>query len=158
MCPALVSSSRPIFVELDMHVSLIQVLSRCCFKILLYFCHSLWQLPISWLFQLLNLEFYVHYTVHNSNSKLGPTRIPSKFNVQGSVHRKFYIQTYFQQDATLHSLFISGKLLYMFRVVSPPIIRSTNNCSCSSTSSTIAAGSNNGLTSTRCSRYRCVCS
>ena len=25
---------------------------------------------------------------------------------------------YFQQDATLHSLFISGKLLYMFRVVS----------------------------------------
>ena len=28
----------------------------------------------------------------------------------------------------LHSLFISGKLLYMFRVVSPPIIRSTHNC------------------------------
>ena len=35
---------------------------------------------------------------------------------------------YFQQDATLHSLLISGKLLYMFRVVSPPIIRSTYNC------------------------------
>ena len=35
---------------------------------------------------------------------------------------------YFQQDATLHSLFISGKLLYMFRVVSAPIIRSTYNC------------------------------
>jgi len=32
---------------------------------------------------------------------------------------------YFQQDATSHILFISGKLLYMFRVVSPPIIRST---------------------------------
>jgi len=28
----------------------------------------------------------------------------------------------------LHSLFISGKLLYMFRVVSSPIIRSTYNC------------------------------
>ena len=28
----------------------------------------------------------------------------------------------------LHSLFISGKMLYMFRVVSPPIIRSTYNC------------------------------
>ena len=35
---------------------------------------------------------------------------------------------YFQRDATLHNLFISGKLLYMFRVVSPPIIRSTHNC------------------------------
>ena len=35
---------------------------------------------------------------------------------------------YFQQDVTLHSLFISGKRLYMFRVVSPPIIRSTHNC------------------------------
>ena len=35
---------------------------------------------------------------------------------------------YIQQDATLHSLFISAKLLYLFRVVSPPIIRSTHNC------------------------------
>jgi len=32
------------------------------------------------------------------------------------------------QDATLHSSFISEKLLYMFGVVSPPIIRSTHNC------------------------------
>ena len=38
---------------------------------------------------------------------------------------------YFQLDATLHSLFISGKLLYMFRVVSTLIIRSTHNCICS---------------------------
>ena len=30
-----------------------------------------------------------------------------EFNVQGSVQRK-YIQIYIQQDATLHSLFISG--------------------------------------------------
>ena len=36
-----------------------------------------------------------------------------------------FLLIYFQQDATLHSLFISGKLLYMFRVVSPPILRST---------------------------------
>ena len=35
---------------------------------------------------------------------------------------------HFQRDVTLRSLFISGKLLYMFRVVSPPIIRSTRNC------------------------------
>ena len=36
-----------------------------------------------------------------------------------------FLLIYFQRDATLHSLFISGKLLYMFRAVSPPIIRST---------------------------------
>jgi len=34
----------------------------------------------------------------------------------------------FQQDVTLHNLCVSGKLLYMFRVVSPPIIRSIHNC------------------------------
>jgi len=36
-----------------------------------------------------------------------------------------FLLIYFQQDATLHSLLISRKLLYMFRVASPPIIRST---------------------------------
>ena len=36
-----------------------------------------------------------------------------------------FLLIYFQRDATLHSLFISGKLFYMFWVVSPPIIRST---------------------------------
>jgi len=39
-----------------------------------------------------------------------------------------FLLIYFQLDATLHSLFISVKLLYMVRVVSPPIIRSTDNC------------------------------
>ena len=39
-----------------------------------------------------------------------------------------FVLIYFQRDATLHSLFISGKLLYMFRMVSSPIIRSTYNC------------------------------
>ena len=44
------------------------------------------------------------------------------------MHRKYSSDTvYLQQDATLHSLFISGKLLYMFRVLPPPIIRSTPN-------------------------------
>jgi hypothetical protein len=33
-----------------------------------------------------------------------------------------------QQDATLHSLFISGNCSYMFRVVLPAIIRSAYNC------------------------------
>ena len=71
------------------------------------------------------------------------------------------------------------KLLYNFRVVFPPIIRSAYNCIysiwylsnrycylplslkrwncyCISISSTIATGSSNGLTSTRCCRYSCM--
>ena len=39
-----------------------------------------------------------------------------------------FVLIYFQRDANLHSLFISEKLLYMFRVLSSPIIRSTYNC------------------------------
>jgi hypothetical protein len=39
-----------------------------------------------------------------------------------------FLLIYFQQDGTLQNLFISGKLLYMFQVVSPLIIRSTHNC------------------------------
>jgi hypothetical protein len=35
------------------------------------------------------------------------------FNVYGSVHRK-YIPKYIQQDATLHSLFISGNCATCF--------------------------------------------
>ena len=58
------------------------------------------------------------------------------FNKNGSIYLKFrcprvisvFFLTYFQQDATLHTLFISGKILYIFRLVSPPIIRSTHNC------------------------------
>ena len=70
-----------------------------------------------------------------------------------------FLLIYLQQDATLHSLFISGKLLYMFRVVFPPIIRSTIQFPHhTQTSSTVLAGSSNGLTSTRYCKYSCVCS
>ena len=60
------------------------------------------------------------------------------------------------------------KLLYMFRVVPPPIIRSAYNCIyiycyCflplswrSWNSSIIAAGSSNSATNTRCCRYSCM--
>ena len=47
---------------------------------------------------------------------------------RGSCIVSIFVLIYFQRDATLHSLFISGKLLYIFRVVSSPIIRSTYNC------------------------------
>jgi hypothetical protein len=49
------------------------------------------------------------------------------FYVYGSVHRES-ISIIVQQDATIYSLLCFCKLLYMFRVVIPPIIRSTYNC------------------------------
>jgi len=49
------------------------------------------------------------------------------YYVRGSVHRK-WILIIVQQDATIYSLLYFCKLLYMFRVVTPHIIRSTYNC------------------------------
>jgi hypothetical protein len=49
------------------------------------------------------------------------------FNVYGSVHCK-YIPIYIQQDATSRQFIYIWKLLYMFRVVPLPIIRSSHNC------------------------------
>jgi len=40
----------------------------------------------------------------------------------------FGLSIIFQQDATTYSLLYLCKLLYMFRVLNPPIIRSTYNC------------------------------
>jgi hypothetical protein len=100
-------------------------------------------------------------------------RVFRYFNINRSVHRN-NILIYIQQDAML--LHYNWKLFYMFQVVPPPIIRSTYSCiyniwysSChycylpqhtqtSSNSSTIAAGSSNGMTNTRCCRYSCMCS
>ena len=48
-------------------------------------------------------------------------------NIHGSVHRES-VSTIVQQDATMCSLLYFCKLLYMFRVVTPPIVRSTYNC------------------------------
>jgi len=64
----------------------------------------------------------------------------------------------------LYTVYI-WKLLYIFRVVAPPIIRSAYNCIYNIwylshryrwNSSTIAAGSSNGVTNTICSRYSCM--
>jgi len=51
------------------------------------------------------------------------------FNVHGSVYRES-MSIIVQQDATtsIYNLLYLCKLLYMFRVVTPPIIRSTCNC------------------------------
>jgi len=84
-----------------------------------------------------------------------------------------------------YTVYFIRKLLYIFQVVPPPIIRSANNfiysiwylshnfcylpltwkswnwfehTQTSSNSSTIAADSNNGVTNTRCCRYSCLSS
>jgi hypothetical protein len=49
------------------------------------------------------------------------------FYVHGSVHRES-MSIIVQQVATTYSLLYFFKLLYMFRVVTPPIIRSTYKC------------------------------
>jgi len=51
----------------------------------------------------------------------------SVFNVRGSVLRES-MSIIVQQDVTMYGLLYFCKLLYMFRVVTPPIIRSTYNC------------------------------
>ena len=79
----------------------------------------------------------------------------------GSVHRES-MSVIVQQAATIYNLLYFCKLLYKFRVVHPPIIKSTYNCvpsavleemERSSNSSTIAEGSRNDLTCARCCNY-----
>ena len=99
---------------------------------------------------------------------------------QKYFHSNIYIYIYIQQNATLHSLFyletalhISGgttihhqerKQLYLQHLVFvTPLLLSARYRGgvgtallCSSNSSTIAAGSSNGVTNTRCCRYSCL--
>ena len=56
-----------------------------------------------------------------------PLRNSNKFRgVHQESQLSLFLLIYFQLDATSHILFISGKLLYMFRVLSPPIFRSAH--------------------------------
>jgi hypothetical protein len=69
-----------------------------------------------WLFTIRNISHSVlHKVSQGSNTK-------SHNNSKTEI-----ILIYMQQDATLHSLFF-WKLLYIFRVVPSPIIRSANKC------------------------------
>jgi hypothetical protein len=102
------------------------------------------------------------------------------FNVYGSVHHKniLILYSYIQQDATLHGLFnletalrVSGgttthhqerKQLYLKHLVFvTPLLLSAAimeelDLVCSSTSSTIAADNNKGVTNTRCCIHSCL--
>jgi hypothetical protein len=67
-------------------------------------------------------------TLHTKRCSCRHTCSPFlKFYVRGSVHRKS-MSIIVQQDATMYVLLYFCKLLYMFRLVTPPIIRSTYNC------------------------------
>ena len=94
-----------------------------------------------------------------------------------SVTEKFLHSNIYPTRCNVTHFIYIWKLLYMFRVVFPPIVRSTQNCiysiwylaniyfylslswkswNCSLNSSTIVAGSSNGLTNTRCCRHSFV--
>ena len=85
-----------------------------------------------------------------------------KFSVQGSVHRKC-IPIYVQQDAMLHSLFISQNCSTCFRWYLHPssgahrtVSTASGTCQTITATAAIAAGSSYSLTSARCYRYSCV--
>ena len=112
-----------------------------------------------------------------------------------NTHKEYYLIILISNEMQLYTVYFIWKLLYVFRVVPPPILRSAYNCiysvwylshrNCNlplswkrwnlfecavdsvlhsqhtqtgSSTSTIAAGSNNGLTNTRCCRYNCLSS
>ena len=87
----------------------------------------------------------------------------------------FRIFQYISNKMQRYTVHFIWKLLYVFRVLPTTIIRSAYNCiysiwylshrycyrplswkSWSSISSTIAAGSSNGVTNTRCCKYSCM--
>jgi hypothetical protein len=57
-----------------------------------------------------------------------PKKLIWKFNVHGSVHRTNYSDIRISNKMQRYTVYFILKLLYMFRVVLPPIVRSGNNC------------------------------
>ena len=98
-------------------------LEICSSKLILDLC-VVKPLPVNVLFPKLlygfRLNFVLRFTVLNDYDLHLTFRGPCIVSV--------FLLIYFQPDATLHTLFISGKLFYVFRVITPPIIRNTHNC------------------------------
>jgi len=91
-----------------------------------FHCSSMSQL----ISHFLNISEVIHaFLLAQYRTRKGSTHSIFATNQQlpfiSSWHILIYI--HIQQDATLHSFYF-WKLLYMFRVVPPPIIRSTYNC------------------------------
>jgi hypothetical protein len=76
--------------------------------------------PVGIIALTLHTGIHLHSTFHHNKWVIF-------FYVHGSVHRDS-MSIIVQRDATIYNLLCFCKLLYMFRVVTSPIIRSTYNC------------------------------
>ena len=130
--------------------------TRCNVTLLIYFCEMLYMFQADSPPIIRSSKLYIQHRVlcqilllpatTVAGSSKGLTKYPMLY-IQfwapddGRRNRLKYVERFteinklrnfvlicFQRDETLQSLFISGILLYMFRVVSSPIIRSTYNC------------------------------
>jgi len=106
------------------------------------------------------------------NECLHTRNMLSKFNVYGSVHRKnisiyIYIYIYiYPTRCNVTQFIVSGNCSTYFGWYHHPSSGAQTTVStgsgichtllCSSNSSTIAAGSSNGVTNTKCCRYSCL--
>jgi len=72
--------------------------------------------------------FTFHAFSYNNHIFNTPTKRTYAINYTYYYQYSPTLPTIVQQDATMYSLLYFCKLLYMFRVVTPPIIRSTYNC------------------------------
>jgi hypothetical protein len=121
---------------------------------------------------------YTHFSTV-LNLRITAKLLSYSFNVHGSVHRK-NILIYIQQDATLHSLFISGNcstclgwyhhpssgaqttvstasgICHTVIATCRDSVRHPQHTQTGSNSSTIAADRSNGVTNTRRCRYSCM--
>ena len=88
----------------------------CCFQARSYSCRT-------------HLKTVLSVCLQASNNLIPDETIFMKFSIGKSDRElRMFLLIYFQRGATVHSSFISGKLLYVFRVVSPLIMKSTYNC------------------------------
>ena len=95
------------------------------------------------IFSILNLKIAVidHLNLIFARYLLGlyDSRVSEEKYCVKVVHTGIFLLIYFQQDAPLHSLFISGKLLYIFRVVSTHHKEHTTVSTVSGTCQTVTA-------------------
>jgi len=96
-------------------------------------------------------------SIRGSHIEFEQGRVQEFKNVHGSVHLK-NILIYTQQDATLHSLLYLKTALHVSGVTTThhQERKQLLELQSSSNTSTIAAGSSNGVTNTRCCRYSCL--
>jgi hypothetical protein len=93
-----------------------------------------WSQYIFWLYLeiLVFLDMYFCEMLPSGTLEVCPSILDNPviflFWLQGRYFVQNILSIIVQQDATIYSLLYFCKLLYMFRVVTPPIIRSTYNC------------------------------